>query len=121
MIRRVVLLLTLTAGSARAPQLDSLWYVRGAESIQPLLAPADQISIVSPQVFKMDSAGGITGSVDPRIVATARARHVKLIPLVMNPGFDQPSIHRVLNDPQARAQALHALAELCRVNRFDGI
>ena len=39
----------------------------------------------------------------------------------MNPGFDQPSIHRVLNDPDARATALRSLAELCRVNRFDGI
>ena len=55
------------------------------------------------------------------MVAAARARGVKLIPLVMNPGFDQPSIHRVLTDPSARATALHSLAELCRVNRLDGI
>ena len=39
----------------------------------------------------------------------------------MNPGFDQPSIHRVLNHPEARAQALRSLAALCRDNRFDGI
>ncbi|HEU5217040.1 MAG TPA: glycosyl hydrolase family 18 protein [Gemmatimonadales bacterium] len=69
----------------------------------------------------MDSTGVIRGSVDPRVIATARSAGVKLIPLVMNPGFDQPSIHRVLTDPGARATALHALAELCRVNRFDGI
>jgi spore germination protein YaaH len=104
---------------ARGP--ESLWYLRGEESIQAFLAHADQISIVSPQVFVMDSNGIITGSVDPRVVATAREKGVKLIPLVMNPGFDQPSIHRVLNDPVARATALRSLAELCRVNRFDGI
>jgi spore germination protein YaaH len=105
----------------RAQGLEALWYLRGEESIQAFLAHADQISIVAPQVFVMDSTGVIRGSVDPRVVATARAKGVKLIPLVMNPGFDQPSIHRVLTDPAARAEALRSLAELCRVNRFDGL
>ena len=59
-------------GSDRAPALESLWYLRGEESIQAFLSHADQISIVSPQVFVMDSNGIITGSVDPRVVATAR-------------------------------------------------
>lgn len=118
---RALALLVVGAGRARAQGLESLWYVRGEESIQAFLAHADQISIVAPQVFGMDSTGAIRGSVDPRVVATARARGVKLIPLVMNPGFDQPSIHKVLNDPVARGTALHSLAELCRVNRFDGI
>ena len=102
-------------------RLEALWYLRGEESIQAFLAHADQISIVSPQVFVMDSTGHIRGSVDPRVTATARAKGVKLVPLVMNPGFDQPSIHRVLNHPEARAQALRALAALCRDNKFDGI
>lgn len=102
-------------------ELEALWYLRGEESIQAFLAHADQISIVSPQVFVMDSAGMIRGQVDPRVTVAARDHGVKLIPLVMNPGFDQPSLHRVLTDSSARAQALRSLAELCRVNRFDGI
>ena len=99
---------------AQAQGLESLWYLRGEESIQAFLAHADQISIVSPQVFVMDSTGMIRGSVDPRVVATARAKGVKLIPLVMNPGFDQPSIHRVLNDSAARATAVIAAATFFR-------
>jgi spore germination protein YaaH len=63
----------------------------------------------------------IRGHVDPRVIETARAKGVKLMPLVMNPGFDQASIHRVLNDPAAKAQALRSLTALCRDNRFDGI
>jgi len=116
-----LVLATIAAAEPQGRTLESLWYLRGEESILAFLAHADQISIVSPQVFVMDSNGIITGSVDPRVVATARDKRVKLIPLVMNPGFDQPSIHRVLNDPDARATALRSLAELCRVNRFDGI
>ncbi|HEV8195366.1 MAG TPA: glycosyl hydrolase family 18 protein [Gemmatimonadales bacterium] len=114
-------LLAFGARDAPSPGLESLWYLRGEESIQAFLAHADQISIVSPQVFVLDSTGEIRGAVDPRVIATARAKGVKLIPLVMNPGFDQASIHRVLTEPAVRVVALHALAELCRVNRFDGI
>jgi spore germination protein YaaH len=109
------------APAAHAQRLEALWYLRGEESIQSFLAHAGQISIIAPQVFQMDSTGVITGHVDPRVIETARARGVKLMPLVMNPGFDQPSIHRVLNDPQARAQALRSLAALCRDHKFYGI
>jgi spore germination protein YaaH len=110
------------AGSHLAPQrLEALWYTRGEASAQSFLAHAAQISIVSPQVFSLDSNGVITGSLDPRIIATAHEHHVKLVPLVMNPGFDQPSIHRVLTNPDARTRALHSLADLCRDQHLDGI
>ena len=110
-----------TSPDAHAQRLEALWYVRGEQSIQAFLKHADQISIVAPQVYTMDSTGIIRGQVDPRVIETARAKRVKLMPLVMNPGFDQPTIHRVLTDPTARAQALRSLATLCRANRFDGI
>jgi spore germination protein YaaH len=114
-------LLLVVSTVARAQEIEALWYVRGEESIRSFLARADQISMVAPQVFQMDSTGTIRGRVDPRIIETARAKGVKLVPLVMNPGFDQSSIHRVLNNPEARAQALRSLTSLCRDNRFDGI
>src|SRR5213075_3181301 len=91
------------ASLGAAQKVEALWYSVGREqSTQSFLAHADQISIVSPQVFVMDSLGMITGRVDPRVVAAARAKGVKLVPLVMNPGFDQPTIHRILNVADAR-------------------
>ena len=105
-----------------AQQLEALWYSTGNEtSIQSFLANADHISVVAPQVFAMDRTGTIRGHVDPRVVAAARANHVKLVPLVMNPGFDQPTIHRVLTVRAAREAAVANLASLCRDNHFDGI
>jgi spore germination protein YaaH len=125
-MRRFLLLssivLAACAPQAIAPsRLESLWYARGEASTQSFLAHAAQIAIVSPQVFSLDSNGVITGSIDPRIVATAREKHAKLVPLVMNPGFDQPSIHRVLNNPAARTHAINSLAALCRSQHLDGI
>ena len=111
----------LVAHDAGAQRMEGLWYLRGEESIRAFIVHADKISVVSPQVFVMDSTGAIRGSVDPRVVETARAKGVKLVPLVMNPGFDQPSIHRVLTNAEARAQGLRSLAALCRDNKFSGI
>jgi spore germination protein YaaH len=54
-------------------------------------------------------------------VTAAHEHHVKLVPLVMNPGFDQPMIHRVLNVRTARERAIANLVALCRDNHFDGI
>jgi len=116
-----VAMLAWARTDASAQRLEALWYLRGEQSIQAFLEHADQISIIAPQVYTMDSTGMIRGQVDPRVIETARAKGVKLMPLVMNPGFDQPIIHRVLNHPVARAQALRSLAALCRDNRFYGI
>jgi spore germination protein YaaH len=118
---RLAIVALVVASPAGAQHMEGLWYLRGERSIQAFIAHADKISIVSPQVFSMDSTGVIRGRVDPRVIETAKANGVKLVPLVMNPGFDQPSIHRVLNHPDARAQALRSLAALCRDNKFDGI
>src|SRR5689334_59055 len=124
--RRLLLasLATLCGSSAYAQTArpEALWYmVQDEPSVQSFLAHADRISVVSPQVYYMDSVGVIWGSVDARVVAKAREQHVKLIPLVMNPGFDQASFHRVLTAPDARRRGVRALAALCRDQHFDGI
>jgi spore germination protein YaaH len=110
------------ASRAGAQKLEALWYSVGSEeSTKSFVAHAGQISIVSPQVFSMDRLGEITGKVDPRVIAAAREKGVKLIPLVMNPGFDQAIVHRVLSVPEARQRAITNLATLCQTNRFDGL
>ncbi|HEX8944197.1 MAG TPA: glycosyl hydrolase family 18 protein [Gemmatimonadaceae bacterium] len=105
-----------------AQKIEALWYsVDREESTQSFLAHADRISVVSPQVFSIDSLGVIWGSVDSRVVAAAHAKGVKLVPLVMNPGFDQPTIHRILNVADARQRAIANLVSLCHDNHFDGL
>ena len=115
-------LLISHAAPVQAQKLEALWYTVGSEnSTQSFLAHADKISIVSPQVFRFDSTGVIRGRVDPRIVAAAREKGVKLVPLVMNPGFDQPLIHRILTNADARRRSIEQLVALCRDNQFAGL
>src|SRR5579862_5613077 len=90
-----------TSGAvAQAP--EAVWYARGELSVRGFLAHADQISVVSPQTFTLDGNGVVKGSVDRRILSTAREKRVKVEPLLMNPGFDQPAIHRVLTERTVR-------------------
>lgn len=115
-------ILVTSACATNTHPLESIWYARNDDaSIASFVANTSRITIVSPQVFSLDSAGDIRGAIDPRVIAAARTGAVKLVPLVMNPGFDQPSIHRVLTVPAARANATHNLAKLCRDNHLDGI
>jgi spore germination protein YaaH len=121
-IRTVFLALVMSASSVAAQSPEALWYSTASEtSTQRFLSHADQISIVSPQVFAFDHNGNVHGHVDPRVVEAARARGVKLIPLVMNPGFDQPMMHHILNTPSVRLTAIRAMTALCRDNKFAGI
>ena len=111
----------LCAASTGAQAPEALWYLRDEESIKAFLAHADKISIVSPQVFSIDGNGVIKGGVDPRVVAKAKEQHVKLVPLVMNPGFDQPAIHKILTVPASWRVAVANITALCRDHHFDGI
>jgi spore germination protein YaaH len=119
---RLVLLAVSMPARLHAQALEALWYSVGREeSTQSFLAHAAEISIVSPQVFTVDTLGVISGAVDPRVVARARAQSVKLVPLVMNPGFDQPTIHRILTTPDVRRRTVDNLVALCTRNHFDGL
>jgi spore germination protein YaaH len=106
--------------SAQAP--ESIWYIRNdSVGIASFIANARHISVIAPQVYSIDSAGRIRGGVDPRIVATARANNVKLVPLVMNPGFDLGILHHIVTNRAARSASARSMAELCRRERFHGI
>src|SRR5262249_8098188 len=96
--------------------------MRNDEShIKSFLAHADQSSIVAPQVYSLDANGVIRGHLDQRIVAKAREQHVKLVPLFLNPGFDQAAFHKVLTVPASWKSAVRNLSALCRDNHYDGL
>jgi spore germination protein YaaH len=114
--------LSLASEAHAQGPVEALWYsTPDSLSTASFLAHAGQISIVSPQVFALNAQGIIHGKVDPRVVAAARAHHVKLVPLVMNPGFDQAIIHKVITTPAIAAKAAANIAALCRDSHFDGI
>jgi spore germination protein YaaH len=105
---------------AQAP--EAIWYIRNSEAgIASFASNASHISVIAPQVYSMDSTGAIRGGTDPRIVAIARAHGVKLVPLVMNPGFSVSVLHQIATIPAVRTNAARSLAALCRSEKLHGI
>lgn len=104
------------------PPLEAIWYVRNdSAGIASFERFASRITTIAPQVYSIDSAGTIRGGTHPRIVEIARANGVKLVPLVMNPGFDLGILHHIVTDPGARTATARSIAALCRDERLDGL
>ena len=119
---RLAAALIVATHSARAQGAERLfYYVDREDSYRSLLAHVDQITVLGPQVYTVDSLGLVYGSLDRRVAALAKARGVKLMPLVVNEGFNQPALRRLLADTAARTRAISSLVELCRRNGYWGI
>jgi spore germination protein len=97
------------------------YYVDREDSYRSLVAHIDQITVLGPQVYTVDSLGLVYGSLDRRVIELARARGVKVMPLVVNEGFNQPALRRLLADTAARSRSIASLVELCRRNGYWGI
>ncbi len=90
---------------------------RGADEF---LKHASQIDVISPQVYKVDSLGVASGGVPERLLREARESNTHLMPLIMNPGFDQHHIHGLLNNPDARKKTIDFMVKEGVENGFWG-
>jgi spore germination protein YaaH len=106
---------------AQQPFERLFYYVDTEDAWQSLSRHIDQVSIVAPEAFKVDSEGVVWGEVDPRVVQLAHAHHVHIVPLLQNPGFDQAMLHHLLADSVAVSRTLTTLVELCQDDGFAGI
>jgi spore germination protein len=108
--------------SAAAQQLERLfYYVDREDSYNSLVQHIDQISVVAPQVYVVDSLGIMWGALDKRVLDLAKSHHVKVMPLFTNEGFNQPSLRRLLADPAARTRSVKTMVDLCKANGYWGI
>ena len=107
-------------GSARPAEV--LFYMGGSgeRALEAFRTHADQISIISPQAFRTDSFGNVEGAVHPEVLAVARANDVRVVPLIVNPGFDQEIMHALLADASARRRTIRAFVSLAAEHGFDG-
>ena len=100
---------------------ENLFYmVNTPESFESFQANADQISIVCPQTFAVSRQGVLTGSLDPRVLSLARKNNIKVMPLVVNPGFDQKILHDLITDPVARKRSIDMMLAYAAKYKIDG-
>jgi spore germination protein YaaH len=114
--------LAAVPSAARAQAAERLfYYVDQENSYDSFVRNVDQITVVGPQVYTMDSLGIVFGQMDVRVLKLAKERGVKVMPLFVNEGFQQPGLRRFLADSAARARSVRTLVELCRAHGYWGI
>lgn len=124
---RAVALVALTAliilpRSALAQRHERLFYYVDREgAYNSLVAHIAQIDVLGPQVYTVDSLGIVWGSLDRRVAALAKQHGVKVMPLVVNEGFNQGALRKLLADSAARHRAVRSLVALCKENGYWGI
>lgn len=96
------------------------YYVDSEDSFASFRAHSDAISIVAPQTYSISQSGVLWGEVDPRVLKIAREKGIKVIPLVVNPGFDRQLFHEFLQDSAAQRRTIEMMVELALKYGYTG-
>lgn len=100
---------------------ENLFYmVNSEDSFQSFKANLDQISIVAPQDYSISEDGVVWGEVDARVLKLASENQIKVIPLILNPGFNRELFHNFLQDSSARQRTVSMMVKLAKTHNFAG-
>jgi len=115
----VLMTLLSTNLAAQSYHSENLFYLVGSpDSYQSFVQHADEISIICPDVYQIDSVGVITGEVDRRILELAQKKGIRVMPLFAS--FDQRGIHALLTSEAARAEAIRLMLFYARQYHYYG-
>lgn len=122
LIGLLALLVSWATAAVAQQRIERLfYYVDREDAYRSLTQRIGQITILSPAAYAVNERGIVWGEVDPRVLALARRHDVAVMPLIVNPGFDQAMLSALLADATARARAVTTMVELCRQHGFRGI
>ncbi len=117
----IFLLLAITCTGQAQTKSENLFYmVNTPESFESFRTHVDQISIVCPQTFLVSKEGVLSGSVDQRVLALAKANRVKVMPLIVNSGFNQKLLHDIVSNPVSRKRSIGMMLEYAKIYALDG-
>jgi spore germination protein YaaH len=115
----LLLLSTAAATAQPSSNIKSLIYMQdSANSVKDFLAHRDQIDILVPTWYQVDSSGLVTGEPEPTVLAAALKAHVSVVPIVAL--FDKDEVHKLLLDPVAQTHMNEALIRECKEHGYDG-
>jgi spore germination protein YaaH len=119
-MRKLWLLLPLATALCAAPK--SLFYLGSdAAGRDSFLAHADKIDILVPTWYRADPEGTVTGGPNDAVMTAARNHHVPVMPIVVNPGFNEENFHTLLLSDTARGRMIGMLIAECKKNGYTGI
>jgi len=117
-----LLLVGLSVAARLQAQTERLfYYVDREDAYRSLAEHIDQITVLGPQSYTVDSLGTFFGGVDARVLRLAREHHVKVMPLFVNEGFNQPALRRLLADTAAQRRSIESMVVACKRNSYWGM
>src|SRR5579883_2172344 len=117
---RFATLLLLAFSSVYARPKALFYLTHDAAGVQSFLDHWSKIDILAPDWYATDPAGKVTGRIDVQVLDAAREHHIPVLPLVVNPGFNQDNIHKLLVTPEAHSALIAGLMDESRKNGYIG-
>ncbi len=108
------------APAEAAPPIPIRWmyYVSG-KSYDALQANASNIDIISPNFYRLARDGSISGSNRPDVTNFARAKGIKVIPMIQNDPTTT-DFNQLLSDPAKVKSVLDTIERQVYDNNYDG-
>lgn len=120
LLTALFILVCITPVSAQIKSENLFYMTDSPESFESFRKNAAQISIVCPQVFLISKEGVLSGSVDRRVLEIAKANKIKVMPLIVNAGFNSTLLHNIVTNPIARKRAIEMMLLYAEQYGLDG-
>ncbi|HEV2687230.1 MAG TPA: glycosyl hydrolase family 18 protein [Bryobacteraceae bacterium] len=118
---RRFLLFSVIMTSALTARPKALFYLTDSPaSVRSFLAHASKVDILVPTWYSVDAAGLVSGGPNPLVMETAKAHHVPVMPIIVNPGFNQDNFHKLLGNPDGKRHMIDALVSECKKHGYLG-
>src|SRR5687767_567291 len=105
--------LGIPAGAQQRAQTETIFYATdAANAIESFERHAKQVVVVAPQSYRIDARGELSGSVPQQILDIARRNRVRVMPLVVNPGWNLEIFSTMVNDSSARTRMIAQMVDL---------
>ena len=103
--------------SAPAPRQLEFHFAYRPAAFEALREHIGQVTIVSPEPFIVDSAGNVTGELEPRVLELAKAHGVKVMPQIKNLDkkmglFSKAVAHSVLTNEDVKRRVIRQMVEI---------
>jgi spore germination protein YaaH len=109
-----------TAATAQQ-RSEALFYLTDArDALASFEQHVRQVSVIGPQSYRVDARGELSGNVPARVLEVARSNQVRVMPLIVNPGWNLELFHALVHDSTARAHMIRQMVELGRRDGYWG-
>ena len=110
----------LLSGSAQYKSENIFYMTDAPDSYESFIKNLRQISMVCPQTFLISRDGVLSGSMDRRVIDSAKKYKIQVVPLIVNSGFTAPLLHQIVGNPIARKRSIQMMLEYARIYQLDG-